>query len=177
MWIENLNLSLEKKQKLRGMLEKSKIIGVNYLQKKLYIFLRSSKLVILKNSDEKLFLILKKEMEKEYSMLEIKKKFSKKKKADEWSDDEIVFLKTNFHNSNLNALSKRLEKSQYQISLKAIELGLVGARKWKSSEIEYLKRSMEISNYELAEILNRSVSSIKAKKRVLRLERNGEDFV
>lgn len=177
MWIENLNLSLEKKQKLRGMLEKNKIIGVDYLQKKLYIFLKNSKLVILKNSDEKLFLILKKEMEKEYSMLEIKKKFSKKKKADEWSDDEIVFLKTNFHNSNLNALSKRLEKSQYQISLKAIELGLVGARKWKSSEIEYLKRSMEISNYELAEILNRSVSSIKAKKRVLSLERNGEGFV
>lgn len=177
MWIESLNLSLEKKQKLRGILEKSEIVEVSYLQKNLYIFLRNSKMILLKNSNEELFLFLKRKIEKEYSMLEIKRKSSKKKKADEWTDSEMIFLKTNFYNSNLNLLSKILKKSQYQISLKAIDLGLVEAREWKSSEIEYLKHNMELSIYELAKILNRSISSVKAKKRALRLERNGGKVV
>lgn len=177
MWIESLNLSLEEKQKLRGILEKNEITEVCYLQRNLYIFLRNSKMVLLKNSDKELFLVLKKKMEKEYSMLEIKRKSSKKKRADEWADSEMFFLKTNFHNSNLNLLSKILKKSQYQISLKAIELGLVEAREWKSSEIKYLKHNIELSNYELAKILNRSISSIKAKKRVLRLEGDGGEIV
>lgn len=177
MWIESLNLSLEKKQKLRGILEKSEIVEVSYLQKNLYIFLRNSKMILLKNSNEELFLFLKKKIEKEYSMLEIKRKSSKKKKADEWTDSEMIFLKTNFYNSNLNLLSKILKKSQYQISLKAIDLGLVEAREWKSSEIEYLKHNMELSIYELAKILNRSISSVKAKKRALRLEGNGGKVV
>ena len=97
-----------------------------------------------------------------------------KRKASDWTEEEIEYLKHNFYDIDIDLLSLHLKKSQYQISLKAIEMKLVGAREWSSREVEYLEKNVNLPNYKLAKILKRSLSSVKAKKRVLKMGKGRE---
>lgn len=169
-WIEELNLILEKKWELKTLLSGSKIIDVEFIQNNIYLFLQNSKVIVFKNSTEEFYKKLEQIVKNDLSPKEINKR-TNKRKADVWTIEEIEYLKYNYFCIDLNLLSIKLKKSQYQISLKAIEIGLVAPREWENAEVEYLKNNMEISNYELARILKRSISSIKARKRVLKIER------
>ena len=170
MWIENLSLSLEEKQQLKNILNETQVVDINFMQNIIYLFLQNSKIVLLRNSNQELFLKLKKMVEKDFLSGETVKKVSKRK-VNDWTEEESDYLKSNFYDIDIDLLSIHLNKSQYQISLKAIEMGLVSAREWSSKEVEYLKNHIDIPIYKLAKILNRSISSIKAKKRVLKMER------
>lgn len=173
MWIENLNLSLKEKQKLKNVLNESRIVNINFMQNIIYLSLQNSKMVLLRNSTEELFKELKKNIEKSFLLREKIKK-TNKRKASDWTEEEIEYLKYNFYDIDIDSLSLHLKKSQYQISLKAIEMKLVGAREWSSREIEYLEKNVDLPNYKLAKILKRSLSSVKAKKRVLRMRKGRE---
>lgn len=60
MWIESLNLSLKEKQKLKNVLNESRIVNINFMQNIMYLSLQNSKMVLLRNSTEELFKELKK---------------------------------------------------------------------------------------------------------------------
>lgn len=173
MWIENLNLSLKEKRELKNVLNESRIVDISFMQNTIYLSLQNSKMVLLRNSTEELFKELKNNIEKSFLLRERIKKTSKRKASD-WTEEEIEYLKHNFYGIDIDSLSLHLKKSQYQISLKAIEMKLVGAREWSSREVEYLRKNLDLPNYKLAKILKRSLSSVKAKKRVLKMGKGRE---
>lgn len=86
-----------------------------------------------------------------------------------WSDDEIRYLKENYLKKDVNEIALVIKKSNYQINLMLGKLKLIVKREWSIEEVEFLKNNIENSTIRLAEELNRSVASIKAKKRLLRL--------
>lgn len=86
-----------------------------------------------------------------------------------WSDDEIRYLKENYLKKDINEIALVIKKSNYQINLMLGKLKLIVKREWSIAEVEFLKNNIENSTIRLAEELNRSVASIKAKKRLLRL--------
>lgn len=86
-----------------------------------------------------------------------------------WSDDEIRYLKENYLKKDINEIVLVIKKSNYQINLMLGKLKLIVKREWSIAEVEFLKNNIENSTIRLAEELNRSVASIKAKKRLLRL--------
>lgn len=86
-----------------------------------------------------------------------------------WSDDEVKYLKENYLKKDINEIALVINKSNYQINLMLGKLKLIVKREWSRAEVEFLKNNIENSTIRLAEELNRSVASIKAKKRLLRL--------
>ena len=86
-----------------------------------------------------------------------------------WSDDEVKYLKENYLKKDINEIALVINKSNYQINLMLGKLKLIVKREWSRAEVEFLKNNIENSTVRLAEELKRSVASIKAKKRVLRL--------
>ena len=86
-----------------------------------------------------------------------------------WSDDEVKYLKENYLKKYINEIALVINKSNYQINLMLGKLKLIVKREWSRAEVEFLKNNIENSTVRLAEELKRSVASIKAKKRVLRL--------
>lgn len=171
-WIQELNLTSKEKKKIEMLIKESEITDIRFVQRNIYLFLRSSKIILLKNSTEMIYKKLKEIIEKDLIPKEYEQKINKKK-ADEWTEEELWCLKHEFYKTELESLSIKLNKSQYQISLKVIELGMVNSGSWDDDEVKYLEENQEISNYELAKTLKRSISSIKAKKRVLKI-RKGE---
>lgn len=172
-WIQELNLTSKERKKIEMLIKESEITDIKFIQGNIYLFLRNSKIILLKNSTEMIYKNLKETIEKEM----IPKKYEQKiikKKADEWTEEELWHLKHNFYKTELEPLSIKLNKSQYQISLKVIELGMVSSGSWADDEIKYLEENQDVSNYELAKTLKRSISSIKAKKRVLKLEKESK---
>ena len=169
-WIQELNLTLKERKKIEMLIKESGITDIKFIQRNIYLFLRNSKIILLKNSTEIIYKNLKETIEKEMIPKEYEQKIIKKK-ADEWTEEELWYLKHNFYKIELESLSIKLNKSQYQISLKVIELGMVSSGNWDDDEVKYLKENQDVSNYELAKTLKRSISSIKAKKRVLKLEK------
>lgn len=89
-----------------------------------------------------------------------------------WLDSEIKYLKESYKNKELEGIAKDIKKSKYQINLMLSKLKLLVKREWTKREIEFLKDNINNSNILLAEKLNRSVASIKSKKRVIKLEKN-----
>lgn len=164
-WIKKLDLSLDKKIKIATIVKKYKILNTSFIQNNIYIFLENSQTIILKNSTKSLYDEINKTLE---DFFEKKYCKTKKKIAIYWTQEEIEYLKKNFKGNDLISLSISLNKSKYQISSKAIELGLLVRKEWSLEEIEYLKKNIDLSNYILAEKLDRSIFSIKSKKRVLK---------
>lgn len=162
--LKNLNLSEEDRNKLEKVLIESKIIDIKYIQKKVYIFLMNSRVVILKNSNLETFNIFQKIQKQGY----FKKSSYSRVIVSEWTNGDIEFLREHFFITSLEYISKKVKKSFYQISLKAMELKLINKREWLDEEIDYLKENINESNYELAKYLKRSIHSIKSKKRVLK---------
>ena len=174
-WIQELSLKTKEKEKIQKLVNGNSIIDIKFVQNNIYLFLKNSNIIRLKNSTEIIYKKLKKAIEK----IDFKEsKFQKiNKKADEWTTDEIEKLKCNFYKKSLEELSSELNKSQYQISLKVTKLGIVSSKKWNENEIKYLKENLNVSNYELARTLKRSISSIKAKKRILKLKKSENEII
>lgn len=165
--LEMLKLSFNEKEKLNSLLCESMIINLKFLQNKTYIFLMNSNVIVLNNSTKKIYEMFKK-IKKEMSYEIQKCNYKKNKRLIlEWTELEKEYLRKNYFKNPLSNLETVLGKSYYQISLKAIELGLVSNREWEDEEKKFLKENFEMSNYELAQILKRTIHSIKAKKRVL----------
>ena len=161
--LKKLKLPKKEIEKLEGVLTESKIIDLRYIQNRIYIFLMNSKIVILKNSNLEIFNIFEKIQRQGY----FKKSKSSRVIVTDWTDEEIKFLKDHFFVDSLEYISEKVNKSFYQISLKAMDLKLINKREWLDEEIDYLKENMNESNYELARYLKRSLHSIKSKKRIL----------
>lgn len=172
--LEMLGLSNTEKEKLSNILNGSIITNLKFFDNKTYIFLMNSDVIILNNSTKYVYNIfneLKEEMLQNISKSRYKK--NDRKQLSEWTDGQIKHLKENFFIRTLKELEDRLGKSRYQLSLKAIELKIVETRKWSDKEIEFLRNNMDISNYELAKEMKRTLNSIKSKKRsILKLEKN-----
>lgn len=102
------------------------------------------------------------------------KKFRKNGRKDSkylkviWSDNEIEYLKKTYLRKNLDEIASQINKSKYQINLMLVKLKLLVKREWSELELEFLKNNIEESTIWLAGELNRSVASIKSKKKVLK---------
>ncbi|MGL5596459.1 MAG: hypothetical protein ACRDDH_21225, partial [Cetobacterium sp.] len=137
----------------------------------------NSKVIILNNSDLATYNLLKKYQNEDF----LKKNFKKqniinKKNLWIWEDEEINYLKKYYFLKTLEEISFEIKKSFYQISLKALELKLVGVKNWENDELEFFEQNIELSNYELGKLLKRSIHSIKAKKRILKKKIINQDI-
>lgn len=145
-----------------------------YLKKALDIELvgDNSLFIILKNKKILLKNISSKEIEKCYDIFSERFGSKKKNKKVFWTSEEITYLKDNYKLLEINELEKKLNKSLYQINLMLIELNMITKKKWTEAELQFLENNLQENSSWLANHLNRSVASVKSKKRVLRLERN-----
>lgn len=92
---------------------------------------------------------------------------TKKYSRVEWTLKEIEYLKSNYNFINLKEISKKLNKSEYQVNLMLNKLNLLEKRNWTQEELEFLKNNKDLSLTTLANKLRRSVASVKSKKRAL----------
>lgn len=89
-----------------------------------------------------------------------------------WTDKEIQYLKNNYTYDNIPKLMDTLHRSKSSIMHKAIRLGLTDPNKsinkryqhWTPKEDALLKNNKELSNTELAKLLNHSPSAIGNRK-------------
>ncbi|MGL4866047.1 MAG: hypothetical protein ACRC3I_00465 [Cetobacterium sp.] len=169
-FLKNLGLDENKKYYLQKLFLESTIRDVNLIQNKLYIELMDSKIIILKNCNLNTYNIIKKYQNEDFFKKNFKSNYLKHKKfLRTWQHEEINFLKKYYFSKTLEELSMKTKKSFYQISIKVLELKLVEIKKWKCEELDFLKKNIELSNYELAKLLKRSIHSIKSKKRTLKI--------
>lgn len=87
-----------------------------------------------------------------------------------WTNQEIELLKENYKKLSLEDLERLLKKNKYQILYMKGTLKLYKRTEWETYELEYLAKNLHEKSYILAEKMNRSLSSIKSKKRVLKLQ-------
>ncbi|MGL4935581.1 MAG: hypothetical protein ACRC51_08890 [Cetobacterium sp.] len=164
--INGLSLKNHEKENLINLLTTKKIYDIVSLQDKAYISLESGYMIILNNVTSD----LKKNLEKIKNLSQesfIEKSFKTKRirKTITWSDEEIEYLKSNHEKVSSEELSSILDKSIYQIEAKKMTLRLYTVKPWTDSDLEYLRENIKKTLYELSEDLNRSIASIKAKKR------------
>lgn len=131
-------------------------------------------LVVTKTQNILLSEISQEEIDQCYEIFS--EKFNGKKRRESkylkviWSDSEIKYLKESYLKKELEEISTEINKSKYQINLMLGKLKLIVKRDWTQSELDFLKENIERSTIWLAGELNRSVASIKSKKRVMKLE-------
>lgn len=163
--IKKLGLKDKEKEIIKRLILETRIVEISYIQEILYIFLENSKVIVLKNSTKKTYNIFE-ELKNDMYKLERKRKKGRRA-VSEWTKEEEIYLKENFYSISLDELKDILNKSCYQIGLKAAEMKLVVKRDWTKQELEYLKNNISLSNYELSKELKRTIFSVKSKKRVL----------
>ncbi|MGL5725172.1 hypothetical protein [Cetobacterium sp.] len=168
-FLKEVKLSKFEKVYLYNLLTESIIGDIKLIQNKLYISMFSSRMIILKNSDENLYHSLKKFQNE--NQPEVIKREYKRCDSTLWSNAQIESLKKNYYIKSLEELSKELKKSLHQISIKVMELKLVNNRIWNKDELNFLIKNINISNHELAQFLRRTIYSIKSKKRLIKNER------
>lgn len=168
--IDKLLLSENEKKKLLNLLENNPVIEVIYLQNNIYLTLFNGKKIILKNSNYNLYKLFYDNYLTQYTF---KNKRSKKSVAI-WEDDEIAFLKNNHTSLSLDEISECLKKSKYQISEKVATLNLINKKKWTEEEYLFLKENINLPTVELAISLNRTISSIRSKKRIIQSEKTNK---
>ncbi|MGL5277749.1 MAG: hypothetical protein ACRC8M_01530 [Cetobacterium sp.] len=170
--LENIKLNDNEKNYFQTLLSESSITDVSFMQNKLFITLLNSKMIILKNSDLDVFHLLKKYQNedylKKYESNVNRKRIKRKGCISEWTEENIEYLKKYYYSKSLDEVSKHIEKSFYQISLKVIELELVNNKSWTEDDLEFLQKNIMMSNHELGKILKRTMYSIKSKKKVLK---------
>lgn len=159
--INLLPLSESDKIHFYEKIKEEDINNIKFLQGNIYIFLNSGKMIRLKNATNEVYMLLQK-IEK-LSTKEIS--MDKNTTIKTWSIEELNFLKENYKEYSVEELAKILKKSLYQIEAKKISLKLYEIKPWEDKEIEFLIKNKNESLYFLSMKLNRSIASIKAKKR------------
>lgn len=173
--INTFTLKEDEKKTLISKLVGKRIYNVVTLQNKSYISLDDGQMLIFNNVSED----LKNELKKiqTLSFVEFSDKSSSKstkgREVIHWTNEELEFLKHNHTNYSCKELEEKLNKSAYQIEAKKMNLKLYSIKPWTDEEISYLRENFTASLYDLSEILNRSIASIKAKKRII-LKENSE---
>lgn len=76
-------------------------------------------------------------------------------------------FKKNLKKHTIEDISTHMKKSKYQIYLKVAQLNLIKPREWSQDEIKFLKENLHESSLDLASKLNRTLFSIKSKKKFL----------
>ncbi|MEG0235844.1 MAG: hypothetical protein RR523_04765 [Cetobacterium sp.] len=139
---------------------------IEILEKNKLLIITKRKKILLNEVSEEF-------LEKCYEIFSEKYRKTRKQKTNYskifWSDDEIKYLKENYLKEEINKIALKINKSNYQINLMLVKLKLIVKREWSESEIKFLQNNIEDSTVKLAEKLNRSIASIKAKKRILKL--------
>lgn len=130
---------------------------------KLLIILRNNKRVLLSGVSDEI---------KDWCYDIFGKKFRNNRKNKVkvlWTSEEIEFLKNNYMTMDIDKLNKKLNKSHYQINLMLKKMNILTKKNWDKEEIDFLKKNIDKTSTWLAMNLNRSIASIKAKKRVIKL--------
>lgn len=86
-----------------------------------------------------------------------------------WKNEEIEYLKENCFSKTLKKLSLELGKSEFQISCMIKKLDLYVRKPWTKSEIDFILENPKMKTIELANRLQRSVNSIKSKKKMIKV--------
>lgn len=162
-YFKNLN---KDKRKLEQILEKA-----------VDIYSESSSELILILSDEKIIRIkgLTSQLKDEcYEFFGLKflnsREKNYRKKQREWTKDELNFISKNSDKMNIKELGIALDRTAYQIENQKILLGIKKRKEWTEDEIKYLTENINKTSVILAETLNRSIASVKSKKRHLKLQ-------
>ncbi len=91
-------------------------------------------------------------------------------KENKWSNKEIFTLIRLHNTKKISEISKYISRSEKAISLQLHRLGLVKHKRWSEEEDLFLKTNYkEYSFFKLSSELNRTVKSIKHRKKVLNL--------
>lgn len=162
-----INLSKHELDMLKKILTENSILDIYYNNNTIFITLTNDKNLILKNATYSLY-------EAFFELFNINFNDTPRKKktinATVWSDSEIDFLKQSFDTLSVEDIAIELRRSPYQIQTQAMKLRLFNINNWSEAELNYLRTNITLSNTELACSLNRSLGSIKSKKRVIRLQ-------
>lgn len=174
--VELLSLKEDEKIFLSGKLKNGRVTTLNFLQGNIYITLDTGKMIILKNGNIQSYSLIRQIEEKcnENFLLNEVKKNNKTIKKIIWTNDEIEFLKQNANNYSLKELTKILNKSMYQIEERKIQLKLYSIKPWEDYEEKFLEENKDKSLYFLAEKLNRSIASVKARKRKKEIDKKNK---
>lgn len=87
---------------------------------------------------------------------------------EEWTEEEIKYLKENCYSLSLVELSIRLGKKEYKVDRMIKKMELFLRKPWTQDEINYILKNPHMKPLELANKLKRSLASIKSKRRYLR---------
>lgn len=161
--INNMNLSAVEKKELKKILKTNKLKNIDFHEKKIFFEFEKNLTIILKNSNYKLY-------ESLLDSFIFKRKKIKERNIITWTNKEIQYLKDNYKIYSSKEISISLNKSVYQVQRTMMKLRLKGKVSWNSKEINLLKENKEYSNNELAIMLNRTIGSIKSKKRALNIK-------
>lgn len=161
-FIKLLKLSNEKELYILNIFISSLPKSFHKINGDLYINFENGRVIIFRNISEEIY--------EKFIRLYGELKFKKSKQrlsVSNWTDKEISFLKTNYTKVSIEEIAKYLKKSPYQVHEKITKLKLVGVKPWTNEEIEYLQKNIYKKNIELAQELQRPLTSIKSKKRVI----------
>lgn len=135
--------------------------------------LDQNRLLIIKNNEK----ILLKNISEDIKNLCYEKigenilgKPKKKLKKTLWNEKDINFLIQN-RTLDISELSKILGKSKLQINYMMGHLNLFNKRSWSKEELNFLKNHIDLPLLWISETLNRSIASVKAKRRILKNEK------
>ena len=154
----------------------------NYISEADDIEILEKNRVLLSSKGKRILLngISAKVLEECYEIFGQKFRKSKYKKSNHltvfWTSEEIEYLKENYLIKEISEIKRHLDKSSYQINLMLGKLKLIVRRDWLESEEIFFKKNINKSNIWLAEKLNRSVASIKSKKRIIKIKKDKEEL-
>lgn len=101
----------------------------------------------------------------------IKSKNNKRLIKNNWTDDELIFLKENYNMDNVDFCSIKLNRTKNSIKCKAQELNLsTHNSEWTDSDINFIKENYKKGHKYCSEILNKSKSSTSHKIRKINSE-------
>jgi predicted transcriptional regulator len=90
------------------------------------------------------------------------------RRKDEWTEDQLKFLRENYKKLSNQTLSEYIgfmkEKIEEQLSKENLKRRFV----WTTEKDDFLLKSKDISNQEIAEKLNTTIASVKGRLRRLR---------
>jgi biotin operon repressor len=92
------------------------------------------------------------------------------RRKDDWTNDQLKFLKENFMKMNTQKMSGYLGFTSGEIEEKAVKENLKKRLVWTSQQDEILLQSQNLSNVEIADKLGTTVASIKGRLRRLRIK-------
>lgn len=87
----------------------------------------------------------------------------------EWTNEEIHYLLVHCFSKSLREISHEINKTEYQIDCMIKKLNLFPRRPWTKSELDFMIENPQMKAIDLAGIFKRSLSSVKSKRRQLKL--------